>query len=104
MASFVACHLLASPDVRNAANHCLGARIMRTLTLLVTITVALVGCSSGDHPATETSGTPIVDAADTVYTNGRIYTVNEAQPWLAALAAGDCPAESCTPVPTAYEL
>ncbi len=26
------------------------------------------------------------DAADTVYTNGRIYTVNEAQPWVEAVA------------------
>ena len=29
------------------------------------------------------------DAADTVYTNGRIYTVNEAQPWVEAVAIKD---------------
>ena len=29
---------------------------------------------------------PTSDAADTVYTNGKIYTVNEAQPWAEAVA------------------
>ncbi len=29
------------------------------------------------------------DAADTVYTNGRIYTVDEAQPWVEAVAIKD---------------
>ena len=29
------------------------------------------------------------DTADTVYTNGRIYTVNEAQPWVEAVAIKD---------------
>jgi len=40
-----------------------------------------VACSSG--------GVPAADAADTVYTNGRIYTVNEAQPWVEAVAIKD---------------
>jgi len=29
------------------------------------------------------------EVADTVYTNGRIYTVNEAQPWVEAVAVKD---------------
>ena len=29
------------------------------------------------------------NSADTVYTNGRIYTVNEAQPWVEAVAIKD---------------
>ncbi len=33
--------------------------------------------------------TAAVDAADTVYTNGRIYTVNDAQPWAEAVAIKD---------------
>jgi predicted amidohydrolase YtcJ len=37
-----------------------------------------IGCSP--HPA---------EVADTVYTNGRIYTVNEAQPWAEAVAIKD---------------
>ena len=32
---------------------------------------------------------PVGDVADTVYTNGRIYTVNEAQPWAEAVAIKD---------------
>jgi len=32
---------------------------------------------------------PAVEVADTVYTNGRIYTVNEAQPWAEAVAIKD---------------
>ena len=36
-----------------------------------------------------TGGPPAQDAADTVYTNGTIYTVNEAQPWAEAVAIKD---------------
>ena len=32
---------------------------------------------------------PTGDVADTVYTNGKIYTVNEAQPWAEAVAIKD---------------
>ncbi len=49
-------------------------RIMRTLTLLNGITICLVG-----YPHDSQSATEVKDAADTVYTNGKIYTVNEAQ-------------------------
>ena len=62
---------------------------MRILTLLIAITIFLVGCSPDDQPATETNDASLVDAADTVYTNGRIYTVNEAQPWAEAVAIKD---------------
>ncbi|MGB5296405.1 MAG: hypothetical protein WBP34_15805, partial [Thermoanaerobaculia bacterium] len=45
------------------------------------IGVALsVGCSAPSPPG---------DVADTVYTNGKIYTVNEAQPWAEAVAIKD---------------
>ena len=49
---------------------------MKKITLLVAITILLVGCTSDN-------------AADTVYTNGKIYTVNEAQPWAEAVAIKD---------------
>ena len=62
---------------------------MRTLTLLIGITISLVGCSPGDQPTTATNNAPLVDAADTVYTNGKIYTVNEVQPWAEAVAIKD---------------
>ena len=29
------------------------------------------------------------EVADTIYTNGKIYTVNEAQPWVEAVAIKD---------------
>ena len=48
-----------------------------------------VGCAPDDQPATDSNDAPSVDAADTVYTNGRIYTVNEAEPWTEALAVRD---------------
>ena len=45
------------------------------------IGVALsIGCSTPSPPG---------DVADTVYTNGKIYTVNEAQPWAEAVAIED---------------
>ena len=59
-------------------------RIMKTLTLLIAITISLVGYSRDSQSATEAKG-----AADTVYTNGKIYTVNEAQPWAEAVAIKD---------------
>ena len=59
---------------------------MKGLSSVVAITFALAGCSPDDPATPETSAAPSVDAADTVFTNGRIYTVNEAQPWAEAVA------------------
>ncbi len=50
-------------------------------TLQIAITILLVGCAPDDAPP--------VDAADAVYTNGKIYTVNEDQPWAEAVAIKD---------------
>ncbi len=36
-----------------------------------------------------TSGCDQAEEADTAYTNGRIYTVSEAQPWAEAVAIKD---------------
>ena len=53
---------------------------MKPTILLATILVALtLGCAQ--QPAGE--------VADTVYTNGKIYTVNQAQPWAEAVAIKD---------------
>jgi len=58
------------------------------------ISLALFACSpSGNEAATEAnseaaSAAPAV-AADVVYTNGRIYTVNQAQSWVEAVAIKD---------------
>ena len=60
---------------------------MKPLTLLIAVAISLVGCSSDDQSTTETNNNvPVVEAADTVYTNGKIYTVNEQQPRAEAVA------------------
>ena len=58
---------------------------MKMLTPITVVTIFLVGCSPADQPAVDTNNA----AADTVYTNGRIYTVDEAQPWVEAVAIKD---------------
>jgi hypothetical protein len=62
---------------------------MKILTLLIALTIALVGCSPEDHSVEQSSSAVVVEAADTVYINGRIYTVNEAQPWAESVAIKD---------------
>ena len=63
---------------------------MKTLTLLVAFSLSLAGCSPADQPAAESSTAAAnSNLADTVYTNGKIYTVNEAQPWAQAVAILD---------------
>jgi predicted amidohydrolase YtcJ len=52
----------------------------RCLAFAIASPVLLAACTGG--PAEE-------DAADAVYVNGRIYTVNEAQPWVEAVAIKD---------------
>jgi len=49
------------------------------LCLLALIAVLSAGCT----------GQPVGDVADAIYTNGRIYTVDEAQPWVEAIAVKD---------------
>ena len=62
---------------------------MRNKELYFTLAVAVAACS-GEAPTP--AGKPTSDArvfADTVYTNGRIYTVNTNQPWAEAIAIKD---------------
>jgi len=58
--------------------------------LFILILLVLTACSSAEN---ESQSAPAVTepsvAADTVYTNGRIYTVNESQPWVEAVAIKD---------------
>ena len=62
---------------------------MKTTTLLIAFAISLAGCSPADQPAAESSKAAASDTADTVYTNGKIYTVNDAQPWAEAVAIKD---------------
>lgn len=63
--------------------------------VLLTMAVVLVACSPSDNSATDQAETKVSQApepamvADTVYTNGRIYTVNNARPWVDAVAIKD---------------
>ena len=62
---------------------------MKKLSMLVAFTISLAGCSPTDQSAAESGEATINNAADTIYTNGKIYTVNEAQPWAEAVAIKD---------------
>ena len=60
---------------------------MRPLQLLVVICLPILFLAAcGDPSATPKAAGQV---ADTVYTNGKIYTVNEAQPWVEAVAIKD---------------
>jgi predicted amidohydrolase YtcJ len=66
---------------------------MRYLWFLAVSAVFLVGCSkSGTESAPQAnrqeSTSPAI-VADVVYTNGKIYTVNDTQPWVEAVAIKD---------------
>jgi predicted amidohydrolase YtcJ len=61
---------------------------VKIVTLLVVIALSISGCSRDEAPAQNAQATP-ANLADTVYTNGRIYTVNKAQPWAEAVAIKD---------------
>ena len=60
---------------------------MKTKIVFILSTLALIACGqqAADVPETQ----PATAAADTVYTNGRIYTVSESQPWAEAVAIKD---------------
>lgn len=58
--------------------------------ILLATVVVLIACSPSDNstvdPAEiEASPAPAV-VADTVYTNGKVYTINDARPWAEAVA------------------
>jgi len=59
-------------------------RLIRAIAVLCLPILFLAAC--GDPSATSGAAAQV---ADTVYTNGKIYTVNEAQPWAEAVAIKD---------------
>ncbi len=61
---------------------------MKTLFLTTILaSLFLIGCDQA--PTDQTVATESTETADAVYTNGKIYTVNEAQPWVEAVAIKD---------------
>lgn len=61
---------------------------MRTFLLSIFV-LALAACSPEKSETSSGGADAISDGADTIYTNGMIYTVNEAQPWVEAVAIKD---------------
>jgi len=61
----------------------------KALTLLIALTISVAGCSPGDQPATEVTNVPKAESADTVYINGKIYTVDGSNVWAEAVAIKD---------------
>jgi len=58
---------------------------------IVAFALVLFGCTEQSDPtapaaAQPTSAAPAIDAADFVFTNGKVYTVNALQPWAEAVA------------------
>ncbi|MGI9331199.1 MAG: amidohydrolase, partial [Gammaproteobacteria bacterium] len=51
--------------------------------------LALAGCGQPESQQAAAPGVPAMDAADVVFTNGKVYTVNDAQPWAEAVAIKD---------------
>lgn len=62
---------------------------MKKLCSLIVIATVLSACSESEQPDLGSSNEALVDVADAVYTNGRIYTVNESQAWAEAVAVLD---------------
>jgi len=58
---------------------------MKTFLLaIIAVVLTLTGCTQDSPEASKQASTAIL--ADVVYTNGKIYTVNEVQPWVEAVA------------------
>ena len=62
---------------------------MKKLFLTLSVAILMSGCSRTEQSVVGTSDVVQNDVADTEYTNGKIYTVNEAQTWAEAVAIKD---------------
>ena len=56
---------------------------------VITVAMILVGCQPSENDAEGSAQANEAEIADAIYTNARIYTVNEQQPWAEALAVRD---------------
>ena len=62
---------------------------MKKYPFLIAVAITSVACSPADQPGERTSAASDPEVADTTYINGKIYTVNEDQPWAEAVAIKD---------------
>ena len=59
----------------------------RFMVALISVTAAMACSSESSQTGTATGG--LSDAADTIFTNAKVYTVDESQPWAEAFAVKD---------------
>jgi len=62
---------------------------MKKILALILVSAALSACSADEQPVTDVSDTSNREIGNLVFTNGKVYTVNEAQPWAEAVAVVD---------------
>ncbi|MEH6548349.1 MAG: amidohydrolase [Pseudomonadales bacterium] len=61
--------------------------MQRKIISALAASILLVGCGNQEPPTSNAED--LISYADKVYTNGNIYTVNDAQPWVEAVAMKD---------------
>jgi imidazolonepropionase-like amidohydrolase len=62
---------------------------MKNLYLLIAFTLSVAGCSQTDQPVADLEAATSSDSADVIYTNGKIYTVDDSNAWAEAVAIKD---------------
>jgi hypothetical protein len=62
---------------------------MKNLCPLIALTLSVAGCSPSGEPVTESDAVTSSNSADAVYTNGKIYTVDDGNAWAEAVAVKD---------------
>ena len=72
-----------------ATNEVRREKSMRPTFVVAKALLLLVACSRSQGPSTARPADAAAAVADTVYVNGKIYTVNDEQPWVEAVAIKD---------------
>ncbi|MEH6592223.1 MAG: amidohydrolase [Halioglobus sp.] len=62
---------------------------MRILSLFIALMLSLAGCSQKNQPSGDSDAAISSESADTIYTNGKIYTVDTSNVWAEAVAIKD---------------
>ncbi|MEH6569438.1 MAG: amidohydrolase family protein, partial [Halioglobus sp.] len=62
---------------------------MRALSPFIALMLSLAGCSPADQPSGDSNAAISSKTADTIYTNGKIYTVDTSKVWAEAVAIKD---------------
>lgn len=62
---------------------------MKKFYFLIALTLSVAGCSPSDHPVADPEAATSSESADAIYTNGKIYTVDDSNVWAEAVAIKD---------------